>query len=247
MTNNLPKINFKIFTLFPELFPGPLAYSIIGNGLEQGLWQYQTINIRDYASDQRKTVDDTVYGGSAGMILKPEVVANALEQNLKNNSSPIYYLSARGKVFNQSLARQMALQSQVNFLCARYEGIDQRVLDEFAIEEISLGDFILSGGEIACMAMIDAILRNIEGILGCNESLSQESFGNSDTDDYRYLLEYPHYTKPSLWRNRQVPEILLSGHHQNIDNWRKEQAEEITKKNRPDLYQQYCLLKNNKK
>ena len=232
-------INFKILTLFPEIFPGILDFSITGDALKNGLWTYEAINIRDYAFDARKTVDDTPYGGSAGMILKADVVAHAIEKNLSPKTKKIIYLSPRGKVFNQQLARKLAQEDEIMMLCARYEGLDQRVIDEFTIEEISLGDFVLSGGEIACLAIIDAILRNVNGVLGAQESLLEESFGNSEDDEFSNLVEYPHFTRPAIWRNRQVPEILLSGHHSKIKQFRLQQAKEYTAKLRPDLYEKF--------
>ena len=219
-------INFTILTLFPELFPGPLAASIAGIALKKKLWSFQAVNIRDYAFDARGTVDDTPYGGGAGMVMKADVIAEAITKNLQPK---IIYLSPRGKVFNQKMARDLAKEKEIMILCGRYEGVDQRVLDEFKIEEISIGDYVLSGGEIAAHVFIDAILRNIPGVLGADESLSEESFS------YENLLEYPHYTKPAKWRGREVPEVLLSGNHKKISEWRKKMATELTKKIRPDL------------
>lgn len=229
-------INFKIFTLFPDLFPGPLAASITGAALEKKLWSIEAINIRDYAFDERGTVDDTPYGGGAGMVLKADVVAEAIE---KNSVQKIIYLSPRGKVFNQKIARELAKEKEIAILCGRYEGVDQRVLDEFQIEEISIGDYVLSGGEIAAFPFIDAILRNVEGVLGADESLNEESFGAKENLEFENLLEYPHYTRPQEWRGRSVPEVLKNGHHKKINEWRKEQAIELTKKIRPDLYQKF--------
>jgi tRNA (guanine37-N1)-methyltransferase len=232
-------INFKIFTLFPELFPGPLAASITGAALEKKLWSIDAINIRDYAFDERGTVDDAPYGGGAGMVLKADVIANAIENSLSTKhqalSTKIIYLSPRGKVFNQKIARELAKEKEIAILCGRYEGVDQRVLDEFQIEEISIGDYVLSGGEIAAFPFIDAILRNVEGVLGADESLNEESFGSQKNSDFENLLEYPHYTRPAQWRGHEVPEILKNGHHKKINEWRKEQAIELTKKVRPDL------------
>jgi tRNA (guanine37-N1)-methyltransferase len=249
ITRSQTPINFKILTLFPEMFPGILDFSITGEALKKALWKYEAINIRDYAFDARKTVDDTPYGGSAGMIFKADVVANAIEKNLSPKTKKIIYLSPRGKVFNQQLARQLAQEDEIMMLCARYEGVDQRVIDEFAIEEISLGDFVLSGGEIACAAIIDAILRNIKGVLGTEESLLEESFGNGENDEFCNLLEYSHYTRPAIWRDREVPETLLSGHHLKIKQFRLQQAKEYTAKFRPDLYEKYLQIfkKNNLK
>lgn len=241
-------INFKIFTIFPELFPQILAKSITGEALNKNLWKMEIINIRDYGFDERKTVDDAPFGGGAGMVFRPDVLHHALEKNIsQNNKKPkIIYPSPRGKVFNQKMAQDLAQESEINIICGRYEGIDQRIIDIFEVEEISIGDYVLSGGEIASYVLIDAILRNVKGVLGKEQSLDQESFGNADNNDYEFLLEYPHYTRPANFLDREVPSILLSGHHANIEKWRKEQAEKITQKNRPDLFQKYLLSKNKK-
>ncbi|NBV06393.1 MAG: tRNA (guanosine(37)-N1)-methyltransferase TrmD [Proteobacteria bacterium] len=228
-------INFKILTIFPELFPGPLSTSVTGLALEKKLWSLQVINIRDFAKDKRGTVDDTPYGGGAGMVLKADIVADAIE-SVSAEKQKIIYLSPRGKTFTQKKARELAKEEKIILLCGRYEGVDQRVLDEFEIEEISIGDYVLSGGEIAAYVLIDAVLRNVAAVLGADESLREESFGSDDNDNFSNLLEYPHYTKPQEWRGRKVPEILVQGHHKKIQQWRKEQAIEITKKNRPDLF-----------
>ncbi len=236
-------IHFKILTIFPEIFPGVLSASVTGAALEKNLWSCEAINIRDYANDKRGTVDDTPYGGGAGMVLKADVVADAIEKNI-TTATKIIYLSPRGKTFNQKKARELAKEKEVMLLCGRYEGVDQRVLDEFAIEEVSIGDYILSGGELAAFIVIDAVLRNVEGVLGADESLAQESFGAKDDAEFENLLEYPHFTRPSQWRDRVVPEVLTSGHHKNINQWRKEQAIEITKKNRPDLFEKFLKQKS---
>lgn len=228
-------IHFKILTIFPDMFPGPLASSVTGSALKDNLWQIDAIDIRQYAKDQRGTVDDIVYGGGAGMLFKPDVVADAIDAN-QSPKTKLIYLSPRGKQLTQHKAQELAQESEIMLLCGRYEGVDQRVLDEYDIEEISIGDYVLSGGELAAFVLVDAILRNINGVLGDHESLSQESFGSKDNPDYQNLLEYPQYTRPQVWKNRAVPDVLLSGHHKNIDDWRKEKALEITKKNRPDLY-----------
>ncbi len=248
-------INFKVLTIFPELFPGPLGISVTGSALQKNLWQIEAINIRDYAKDERGTVDDAPYGGGAGMLFKADVVAGAIEsaltsfekgggiaqramtEDLNQPSKPkIIYLSPRGKKFTQKKAQELAKESEIILLCGRYEGVDQRVLDEFEIEEISIGDYVLSGGEMAAYVVIDAILRNVDGVLGADESLSEESFGSKENSEFENLLEYPHYTRPQEWRGREVPQILTSGHHKNIQAWRKEMAIEVTKRNRPDLF-----------
>ena len=242
-------INFKIFTLFPEMFPGPLASSITGFALKNNLWSLKTINIRNYAKDDRGTVDDIPYGGGAGMVLKPDIIVDAIEDNLQNKAvvghqtqkAKIIYLSPRGETLNQSKACELAKEKEIFLLCGRYEGVDQRALDELQIEEISIGDYILSGGEIAAYVLIDAILRNVEGVLGAEKSLHEESFDIEGNQ----LLEYPHYTRPALWRGREIPSVLLSGHHKNIKSWRLEKAIELTKMRRNDLYQKFLCNKNN--
>jgi tRNA (guanine37-N1)-methyltransferase len=240
-------LNFKILTLFPELFPGPLAASVTGAALAKNLWSLSAINIRDYAFDVRGTVDDAPYGGGAGMVLKADVIAAAIESTydlrLTTYDSKIIYLSPRGKVFTQKIARELAQEKEIVILCGRYEGVDQRVLDEFAIEEISIGDYVLSGGEIAAFPFIDAILRNVEGVLGADESLAEESFGSKKNPEFENLLEYPHYSRPQEWRSRIVPEILTQGHHKKISEWRKEKAIELTKKVRPDLFRKFLEKK----
>ena len=249
MANNL----FRIFTLFPEIFPGALNYSITGEALKKGLWQLETVNIRDFANDKHKTVDDIPFGGGSGMVIKPDIIANALEQTLKQTlknqlsntkSKPkIIYLSPRGQKFNQNkaieLAKYLEQNQEINLLCGRYEGIDQRVIDYFDIEELSIGDYIITGGEISALVVIDAIIRNLPNVLGAKESLAEESFGNGEHSQFRNLLEYPHYTRPANWRNIEVPKILTSGHHQKIKEWRLEQAISITKNRREDLYQKF--------
>ncbi len=225
-------MNFKIFTIFPDLFPGPLGASVTGAALQKNLWSFQVINIRDYATDKHGTVDDTPYGGGAGMLLKADVISDAIEAN---KVKKIIYLSPRGKLFNQKMAQELAQETEIGILCGRYEGVDQRVLDHYQIEEISIGDYVLSGGELAAYVFIDAILRNVDGVLGADESLQEESFGAKNNPEFNNLLEYPHYTRPQVWQGREVPEVLRNGHHKKIQAWRKEQAIAITKKNRPDL------------
>ncbi len=233
-------MNFNIFTLFPELFPGPLQKSITGAALKNNLWSFKAFNIRNYATDKHKTVDDTPYGGGSGMVLKPDVISNAIERE-NINKSTIYYLSPRGKPLNQELAINFSKYKEISIICGRYEGVDQRLLDEYNIEEISIGDYIISCGEIAAYVFIDAILRNIDGVLGQKNSLSEESFCLSES---KYLLEYPHYTRPKSWKGREVPEILTNGHHKEIEKWRLKKSIEITKENRHDLYDKYINEKN---
>ena len=229
------KMTFKvtILTLFPELFPGPLSVSITGKALEKGLWSYTPINIRDFATDNHKTVDDTPAGGGAGMVMKSDVLGRAVEHALElNGFGRIIYLSPRGKPLTQDRVKALSQEDHLIFLCGRYEGVDQRVLDEWNIEEISMGDYVLTGGEIPAYALIDACVRLQEGVLGDMESLNEESFSNG-------LLEYPQYTRPQTWKNREIPEILISGHHEKIKRWRQEQSETLTKTRRPDLWLTY--------
>ena len=221
----------KIFTLYPDFFPGILSKGIYGRAIEKSLWNLDVINIRDYAKDKHKTVDDTPYGGGEGMVLKPDVVAKALDQNLKKNEK-IIYLTPKGKTFDQNKAKKFLNEKKINILCGHFEGIDQRVIESRGIEEISIGDYILSGGETAAYVILDSILRLVPGVLGYENSYKDESFENG-------LLEYPQYTKPQIWEKTPVPEVLLSGDHSKIKDWRLSQSEAITRHRRPDLWQKY--------
>ena len=221
----------KIFTLYPDFFPGILSKGIYGRAIEKSLWNLDVINIRDYAKDKHKTVDDTPYGGGEGMVLKPDVVAKALDQNLKKNEK-IIYLTPKGKTFDQNKAKKFLNEKKINILCGHFEGIDQRVIESRGIEEISIGDYILSGGETAAYVILDSILRLVPGVLGNENSYKDESFENG-------LLEYPQYTKPQIWEKTPVPEVLLSGDHSKIKDWRLSKAEAITRHRRPDLWQKY--------
>ena len=221
----------KIFTLYPDFFPGILSKGIYGRAIEKSLWNLDVINIRDYAKDKHKTVDDTPYGGGEGMVLKPDVVAKALDQNIKKNEK-IIYLTPKGKTFNQNKAKKFLNEKKINILCGHFEGIDQRVIESRGIEEISIGDYILSGGETAAYVILDSILRLVPGVLGNENSYKDESFENG-------LLEYPQYTKPQIWEKTPVPEVLLSGDHSKIKDWRLSQSEAITRHRRPDLWQKY--------
>ena len=221
----------KIFTLYPDFFPGILSKGIYGRAIEKSLWNLDVINIRDYAKDKHKTVDDTPYGGGEGMVLKPDVVAKALDQNLKKNEK-IIYLTPKGKTFDQNKAKKFLNEKKINILCGHFEGIDQRVIESRGIEEISIGDYILSGGETAAYVILDSILRLVPGVLGNENSYKDESFENG-------LLEYPQYTKPQIWEEKSVPNVLLSGDHAKIKDWRLSQSEAITRVRRPDLWQKY--------
>ena len=221
----------KIFTLYPENFPGPLAGGIYGKAMSNGLWSLKTVNIRDYADDKHKTVDDTVFGGGSGMLIKPDVVAKSLDRNI-NKGEKIFYLSPKGKKFNQNYAYSLSKQNGVNLICGHFEGIDDRLLSTRNIEEISIGDYVLSGGETAAFVILDSVLRLIPGVLGNKDSVKDETFENS-------LLEYPQFTKPKIWEGKSVPDILFSGDHAKIKSWRLSQSEDITRRQRPDLWEKY--------
>jgi tRNA (guanine37-N1)-methyltransferase len=221
----------KIFTLYPETFPGPLAGGIYGKAMRNGLWSLKTVNIRDYADDKHKTVDDTVFGGGSGMLMKPDIVANSLDKNISKGEK-IFYLSPKGKKLNQSFANSLSKQNGINLICGHFEGVDDRLLSTRNIEEISIGDYVLSGGETAAFVILDAVLRLIPGVLGNKDSIKDETFENS-------LLEYPQFTKPKIWEGKSVPDVLFSGDHAKIKSWRLSQSEDITRRQRPDLWEKY--------
>jgi len=226
-------LNIKIFSLYPDMFPGPLGVGLYKKAISKKIFSLDVINIRDYAKDKHKTVDDTPYGGGNGMIIRPDVVADALDKNIKKKEkSKTIYLSPRGKQFDQKIAKRFSKLNHLNVICGHFEGIDQRLLDTRNIEEISLGDYILSGGETASFVFLDAIIRLLPGVLGNKLSVQEESFENN-------LLEYPQYTKPQKWEKKGPPEVLLSGDHAKIKDWRLSQSEAITRRLRPDLWQKY--------
>ena len=221
----------QVFTLYPEIFPGPLSKGLYGKALSKKLWNLNIVNIRDAAEDKHKTVDDTPYGGGSGMLLKADVLARSLDQN-KIEGEKVIYLSPKGKKFDQNYARELSNEKSVSFICGHFEGVDERILSTRNIQEISIGDYILSGGETAAFVVIDSILRLLPGVLGNENSRLDESFENG-------LLEYPQYTKPQIWEEKAVPEVLLSGDHSKIKDWRLSQSEAITRVRRPDLWQKY--------
>lgn len=225
-------LKVTIFTLFPDFFPGPLGASVTGRGLDKGLWSLETVNIRAFAEDKHKTVDDTPFGGGAGMILRPDVIDCALRGALGApplTSTRLIYLSPRGKPLTQSFAKELAKSESLGLLCGRFEGVDQRVLEAWAFEEVSIGDYVLTGGELASMVLVDACVRHLPGVLGSADSLEEESFSQG-------LVEYPQYTRPQNWKGQKVPDVLVSGHHEKIRAWRRCQSEKMTQKYRPELW-----------
>ena len=220
-----------ILTIFPDMFPGPLGHSLAGRALAEKVWDLRTVDIRDFAIDKHGTVDDSPFGGGPGMVMRADVLNAALEA-VAAAPGPVIYLTPRGRSFDQERAAALASGPGVTLLCGRFEGIDERVIDERGFEEVSVGDFVLSGGEPAAMSVIDACVRLLPGVVGTRESLDEESFAQG-------LLEYPQYTRPATWRGRSAPDVLLSGHHENIRAWRLAQAEHITRERRPDLWERY--------
>ena len=221
----------KVFTLYPEMFPGPLASGLYKKALERKIWSLEVINIREYATDKHKTVDDTPFGGGSGMVMRADVLANSLDKNIFNNKEPVIYLSPKGKKFDQIYAKKI-LDKNINIICGHFKGVDQRLLETRNIEEVSIGDYILRGGETAAFVLIDAVVRLIPGVIGNSESLPAETFEKN-------LLECPQYTKPQKWEKKEVPDVLLSGDHAKIKAWRLSQSRDITRRRRPDLWEKY--------
>ncbi len=221
----------RVLTLFPEAFPGPLGLSLAGRALEQGLWALEVLDIRDFARDKHRSVDDQPFGGGPGMVMRPDVIDAALEA-VADAPGPMIYLTPRGRPLGQTRVRELARGPGVTLLCGRYEGVDQRVIEARGLEEVSLGDYLLSGGEPAALVLLDAVIRLLPGVMGNETSLEEETFE-------RGLLEYPLYTRPAEWRGRKVPEVLVSGHHEKVRRWRLAEAERITRERRPDLWARY--------
>ena len=221
----------QIFTLYPEIFPGFLSKGLYGKALSKKIWDLKIVNIRDFTEDKHKTDDDTPFGGGSGMLLKADILAKSIDQN-KKEGGRIFYLSPKGKKFDQKLAKQLSKEKSINLICGHFEGVDERILLTRNIEEISIGDFVLSGGENAAFVVLDSILRLLPGVLGNDQSKNDESFENG-------LLEYPQYTKPQIWEKKSVPEVLLSGDHGKIKHWRLSQSKAITRDRRPDLWEKY--------
>ena len=219
-----------VLTIFPEMLPGPLAHSLAGKALEAGIWQLETVDIRDFARDKHRSVDDAPFGGGPGMVLRPDVLDRAIAG--AGGVGPLILLSPRGRPLGQERVRALAAMAGVRLICGRFEGVDERVLEARSVEEVSLGDFVLSGGEPAAIALIDACVRLLPGVVGSALTLAEESFAEG-------LLEYPHYTRPQLWQGRAVPEVLVSGDHGRVRAWRRVEAERLTRERRPDLWRRF--------
>jgi tRNA (guanine37-N1)-methyltransferase len=224
-----------VLTIFPEMLPGPLAYSLAGRALKAGLWQLETVDIREFARDKARSVDDAPFGGGPGMVMRPDVLDAAIAG--AGGVGPLILLSPRGRRLDQERVRALAALPGVRLVCGRFEGVDERVLETHVVEEVSLGDFVLSGGEPAAIAVIDACVRLLPGVVGCAETLAEESFAEG-------LLEYPQYTRPQIWRERAVPEVLVSGDHERIRVWRRTEAKRLTRERRPDLWARYVAARS---
>ncbi|WCL54036.1 tRNA (guanosine(37)-N1)-methyltransferase TrmD [Gimibacter soli] len=237
-----PMFTAQLLTLYPDMFPGTLGQSLAGKGLDEGKWALKTLDIRDFSSDKHRSVDDTPAGGGPGMVLRADILGMAIDAARAEAAPqwPLLYLSPRGRRFDQNEAVRWKDAGGVTLICGRFEGVDQRVLEARGVEEISLGDFILSGGEPAAIAMLDAVVRLLPGVMGAAETLHEESFECG-------LLEYPHYTRPVVWEGREIPEVLTSGHHKKIAEWRRQQSEELTRLRRPDLWSSYVRGKKEAK
>jgi tRNA (guanine37-N1)-methyltransferase len=226
-----------VLTIFPEMLPGPLAFSLAGKALKGGIWSLDTVDIRDFATDRHRSVDDAPFGGGPGMVLRADVLDAAIAG--AGGAGPLINLSPRGRPLDQARVRDLAAGPGVRLICSRFEGVDERVLEENQVEEISLGDFVLSGGEPAAIALIDACVRLLPGVIGAADTLVEESFAEG-------LLEYPHYTRPAVWHGRTVPDTLVSGDHGRVRAWRRAQAELLTRQRRPDLWKRYCAAEPEK-
>ncbi len=221
----------SVLTLYPDMFPGPLGHALAGRALQKGIWRLDAVNIRDFATDRHRTVDDTPAGGGPGMVLKPDVLARAIDATSPpDDARPRLLMSPRGEPLTQALVREFASQPGLVIVCGRFEGVDERVIEGRCLREVSIGDFILSGGEPAALCLLDAVVRLLPGVMGKQESGEHESFETG-------LLEHPHYTRPREWEGRSIPDVLLSGNHVEIERWRQQQAERLTRKRRPDLWE----------
>jgi len=236
----------RVLTLFPEMFPGSLGHSLAGKALKNAIWALETVDIREFARDKHRSVDDAPFGGGAGLVMRPDVLTEAVEQTVARplpdgtdtQDEPRIYLSPRGRLLTQARVRELARTKCVTVVCGRYEGVDERALDAAGVEEVSVGDYVLSGGEPAAVILIDAVVRLLPGVAGDPATFDEESFEGG-------LLEYPQYTRPREWRGREVPEVLLSGHHDRIKAWRRAESEKITKERRPDLWSRCAAPEDN--
>ena len=233
----------RVLTLYPAMFPGPLGQSLAGRALNEGVWSLAVVDIRDFARDKHRSVDDTPFGGGPGMVMRADVLATAIDETLAGDEGaegqPLIYFSPRGRRLDQALVQEVRDAGGATLVCGRFEGVDERLLQARPVVEVSLGDFVLSGGEIAAYALLDAVVRLLPGVMGADESGTEESFADG-------LLEYPQYTRPQMWEGRSVPDVLLSGHHEKIAAWRREMAEKITAERRPDLWDGYAKRKRGK-
>ncbi len=231
----------QVLTLFPAMFPGPLGHSLAGTALSKGIWALESVDIRDFARDKHRVVDDTPAGGGPGMVMRPDILAAAIdgarEARPESAAWPLIYLSARGKRVTQEMIGRLAGKSGATFICGRFEGVDERVLEARGVEEWCIGDFVLSGGEPAAILVIDAVVRLLPGVIGDPATLEEESFADG-------LLEYPQYTRPQEWEGRRIPEVLMSGHHGRIREWRRSEAEKVTRERRPDLWERHLAQRN---
>ncbi len=245
-TGQNPLWTARVLTLFPEMFPGSLGHSLAGKALKNDIWALETVDIRAFARDKHRSIDDAPFGGGAGLVMRPDVLTEAVEQSVARplldgtdtQDEPRIYLSPRGRLLTQARVRELAQAKCVTLVCGRYEGVDERALDAAGVEEVSVGDYVLSGGEPAAVILIDAVVRLLPGVVGDPATFDEESFEGG-------LLEYPQYTRPREWRGREVPEVLLSGHHDRIKAWRRAESEKITKERRPDLWSQYAAPEDN--
>lgn len=228
-------MKITIFSIFPELLNNFFNESLLGKAKSKNIWELKTVNIRDYATDRHGTVDDVPYGGGCGMVMKPDIISRAIDENCIIKETKFFYMSPKGRHINQKIIRENLINENIAILCGRYEGVDERIIEEYQMEELSLGDFVLMGGEVAAMAFVEAIIRCLPDVVGDSNSIIEDSFGGASGNEFDNLLEYPIYTRPEIWRNKKVPEILLSGHHKKISDWKLDMAKKITAEKRPDL------------
>ncbi len=238
-------MKITVFTLFPNLIEQYCNESLLGKALKNQLWELNIVNIRDYATDIHKTVDDTPYSGGHGMVMKPDVIDRAITDNCNVKATKFFYMSPKGEHISQTTIKENLDTPNIAILCGRYEGVDQRVLEKYHMKELSIGDFVLMGGEIPALAFIESLVRCIPGVIGDNNSIIEDSFGGANGGDFDCLLEYPNYTKPEIWNGRKVPDVLLSGNHKKIEQWKLNESIKITRTRRPDIWQKYLIKKIN--